>query len=223
MKESTPQIGMVGMSHKTAPVETRECFAFNTQILESFFKTAKEKNIIEMVYIATCNRIELYFVSTKIEEATQLVINLLEQFAGLSREYFEHALYKKYQKEAVEKGLKFLKPLLLKNIADEVGVHESTVSRIVSNKYMLTPSGTFLMRDFFMTGIKAVSGELKSVEEIKRAILEIIEKENKQKPFSDSQISELLYRNYRIFIARRTVAKYREDLNIPCYKDRKRS
>ncbi len=129
----------------------------------------------------------------------------------------------KHQEEAIEKGLKFLKPLLLKDIANEVGVHESTVSRIVSNKYMLTPAGISLMRDFFITGIKTVSGELESVEEIKRAILEIVEKENKQKPFNDNQILEILHRNYRIFLARRTVAKYREELNIPCYKERKRS
>lgn len=127
----------------------------------------------------------------------------------------------KFQSEAVEKGLEFLKPLLLKNISEEVGIHESTVSRIVSNKYILTPAGAFLMRHFFIAGIKTVSGELKTAEEIKKAIFEIIEKENKKRPFKDSQISEMLYRNYRIFLARRTVAKYREEINIPCYKERK--
>jgi RNA polymerase sigma-54 factor len=128
-----------------------------------------------------------------------------------------------FQKEAIEKGMEFLKPLLLKNVAEEVGVHESTVSRIVSNKYILTPAGVFLMRDFFITGVKTVSGEMMSVEDIKKAIFEIIEKEDKKKPLKDSQISEILYRNLRIFIARRTVAKYREELKIPCYKERKRS
>jgi glutamyl-tRNA reductase len=101
MKEYIPQIGMVGMSHKTAPVETRECFAFDTQVLESFLSNAKANNILEMVYIATCNRMELYFVSPHIEEATQSVIHLLEQFAGLTREHFEPVLYKKYHKDAV--------------------------------------------------------------------------------------------------------------------------
>lgn len=127
----------------------------------------------------------------------------------------------KFQEEAIEKGLEFLNPLLLKNIAEEVGVHESTVSRIVSNKYILTPAGLFLMRDFFISGIKTVSGEFKTAEEIKKLILEIIERENKKRPLKDSQISELLFRNYRIFLARRTVAKYREEVNIPCYKERK--
>ncbi|NMB65989.1 MAG: glutamyl-tRNA reductase, partial [Spirochaetes bacterium] len=69
MKEHIPQIGMVGMSHKTAPVETRECFAFDTQVLESFVNNAKKHSIQEVVYIATCNRMELYFVSNQIEEA----------------------------------------------------------------------------------------------------------------------------------------------------------
>ncbi|MEW6528118.1 MAG: glutamyl-tRNA reductase [Spirochaetota bacterium] len=101
MKEYIPQIGMVGMSHKTAPVETRECFAFDTQVLESFVNNAKKHTIQEMVYIATCNRMELYFVSNQIEEATQEVIYLLEQFAGLQREHFEPVLYKKYHKDAV--------------------------------------------------------------------------------------------------------------------------
>jgi len=101
MKEYIPQIGMVGMSHKTAPVETRECFAFDTQVLESFVNNAKKHTIQEMVYIATCNRMELYFVSNQIEEATQEVIHLLEQFAGLQREHFEPVLYKKYHKDAV--------------------------------------------------------------------------------------------------------------------------
>ncbi len=128
-----------------------------------------------------------------------------------------------YQREAVEKGKEFIKPLILKNIAEEVNVHESTVSRIVSNKFMLTPAGLFLMRDFFISGIKTVSGELKSVEEVKKAIKEIIERENKNKPFKDTEISRILYRDYRIFIARRTVAKYREELNLPSYKERKRS
>lgn len=128
----------------------------------------------------------------------------------------------KYQEKAIEKGLDYLKPLLLKNIAEEVGVHESTVSRIVSNKYVLTPAGVFLMRDYFISGIKTVSGEMKSVDEIKKAISEIIEKESKSKPYKDNQIAEILFRNYRVFIARRTVAKYREELNIPCYKDRKK-
>ncbi len=101
MKEYLPQIGMVGMSHKTAPVETRECFAFDTGVLEAFVTTAKENDILEMVYIATCNRMELYFVSPHIEDATQRVIHLLEQFAGLTRDRFEPVLYKKYHKEAV--------------------------------------------------------------------------------------------------------------------------
>ncbi|MEJ5165993.1 MAG: RNA polymerase factor sigma-54 [Thermoanaerobaculia bacterium] len=128
----------------------------------------------------------------------------------------------KFQSEAVEKGLKYIRPLLLKNVAEEVGVHESTVSRIVTNKYILTPAGVFLMRDFFASGIKTVSGEMLTVEEIKKFIYEIIQKENKSKPLKDGQISDLLYRDHRIFIARRTVAKYREEMNIPCYKERKK-
>lgn len=101
MIEYTQQIGMVGMSHKTASVETRECFTFDTAVLESFVANAKKNNIDEMVYIATCNRMELYFVSSQIDEAMQSVVQLLEQFAGLKREQFEPVLYKKFHKDVI--------------------------------------------------------------------------------------------------------------------------
>lgn len=99
--EHIPQIGMVGMSHKTASVETRECFSFYSDALESFVNNAKNHNIDEMVYITTCNRMELYFVSSNIDEATKSVVQLLERFAGLSVEQFEGILYKKFHKDAV--------------------------------------------------------------------------------------------------------------------------
>lgn len=166
------------------------------------------------------DKIAKNFIESKLQSAF-LLLKSLEQrkktLLNVSKSIVSH------QAEAIEKGLNYLKPLLLKTVAEEVGVHESTVSRIVANKYLLAPAGIFLMRDFFTLGVKTVTGEMKSIEELKKAISEIIEKEDKKKPLKDCQIADILYRKYKISIARRTVAKYREELRIPNYKERKRS
>lgn len=117
------------------------------------------------------------------------------------------------QREFLEKGVAFLKPLTMLQIAEVVGVHETTVSRAVSGKYMQTPRGIFEMKYFFTSGIKTASGVGMSNTSVKDIISEIIKGEDPAKPLSDEEIVKMLAQK-GIVIARRTVAKYRSELNI---------
>ena len=126
----------------------------------------------------------------------------------------------KYQREFLDNGVSALRPLTLKQIADEIGMHESTVSRVTSNKYVHTPQGVFELKYFFTSGIKTIAGDVSS-EFIRERIRELIGAEPTGQPISDQQLVELLAKE-SIPIARRTVAKYRETLNIPSSAQRKR-
>ena len=126
-----------------------------------------------------------------------------------------------YQKEYFDKGEHFLKPLTLKQIADMVGVHESTVSRAINGKYMQTGRGVLEMKYFFTSGVKSDEGEDLSSNSIKAKIKSIVGGENSGKPFSDQKIVELLNEE-GIEISRRTVAKYRDALGILPSSKRKR-
>jgi len=117
------------------------------------------------------------------------------------------------QREFMDKGVAFLKPLTMVQVAEAVGVHETTVSRAVSAKYIDTPQGVFEMKYFFTSGIKTATGEGLSNTSVKEFIGELVKKENPGKPLSDEEIVKLL-REKGIVIARRTVAKYRSELNI---------
>jgi RNA polymerase sigma-54 factor len=126
----------------------------------------------------------------------------------------------KHQREFLEKGIDHLRPLVLRDVADDIQMHESTVSRVVSNKYMHTPRGLFLMKYFFHSGIDSDTGEDISSLTVKKKIQSFIEGEDPRKPLSDSKIMKIL-NDEGINIARRTVAKYRDELNIPSSTDRK--
>jgi RNA polymerase sigma-54 factor len=119
----------------------------------------------------------------------------------------------KRQREFMEKGVAFLKPLTMVQVAEVVGVHETTVSRAVSGKYMQTPQGVFEMKYFFTSGIQTASGEGMSNTSVKDMIAEIFKKEDPMKPLSDQEVVLMLAAK-GIVIARRTVAKYRSELNI---------
>ena len=119
----------------------------------------------------------------------------------------------KRQSEFMEKGPAFLKPMTMVQVAEVVGVHETTVSRAVSGKYMETPQGLFEMKYFFTSGIKTASGEGMSNTSVKGMIDEMVKKEDPSKPLSDEEIVKLLTEK-GIQIARRTIAKYRSELNI---------
>ena len=124
------------------------------------------------------------------------------------------------QRAFLEKGVEHLKPMILSDIAYDIGMHESTVSRVVTNKYVHTPRGVFELKYFFSTGIRSTFGQDVSSLAVKRKIKQIVEEENSRKPLSDSKIMAMLNQQ-GLKIARRTVAKYREELRIPPSKQRK--
>ncbi len=118
-------------------------------------------------------------------------------------------------------GIAELKPMILRDVADDIGMHESTVSRVTTNKYMHTPHGIFSLKFFFNSGIQRGDGEDVASEMVKQRIATIVGEENPRKPLSDARIVKLLEAE-NIKIARRTVAKYRDMLNIASSSQRKR-
>jgi len=157
------------------------------------------------------------YIKDKIRSAVWLIKSLDQR---------QRTIYKvaesivKHQREFLEKGIDFLRPLVLRDVADDIQMHESTVSRVVSNKYMHTPRGLFLMKYFFHSGIDSDTGEDISSLTVKKKIQGFIDGEDPRKPLSDSKIMKIL-NDEGINIARRTVAKYRDELNIPSSTDRK--
>jgi len=126
------------------------------------------------------------------------------------------------QSEFLERGVAHLKPLVLRDIADDIGMHESTVSRVVANKYIATPRGVLPLKFFFHSSISsAVEGDISSMA-VKERIKELITSEDAGKPLSDARIARQLNR-VGVRIARRTVAKYREELGIPSSEQRRRA
>lgn len=118
------------------------------------------------------------------------------------------------QREFLEKGIQYLKPLKLSEVAEMAGLHESTVSRVTTNKYVQTPIGIFELKFFFSRAVETEGpGEATSAKSVKARIREIIEGEDKRKPYTDGQITKILAME-GVKIARRTVAKYREELGI---------
>jgi RNA polymerase sigma-54 factor len=125
------------------------------------------------------------------------------------------------QQTFLDKGIDFLKPLTLQEIAQEIGVHESTVGRVVANKYMITPRGVYSLKYFFHKSLVGDYGEEISSLRIKDKIRKLIESEERSQPLSDIEIGDILARE-NLRIARRTVAKYRKQLKIPPSHIRKR-
>jgi RNA polymerase sigma-54 factor len=125
-----------------------------------------------------------------------------------------------FQRDFLDHGIEHLRPLVLRDVANDIGMHESTVSRVVTNKYMHTPQGVFEMKYFFHSGISSSYGENVSSVTIKQRIRKIVENEDPRKPLSDSKIVSILQRE-GLELARRTIAKYREELKIPTSNQRK--
>lgn len=118
-----------------------------------------------------------------------------------------------YQREFLDKGVEALRPLALSEIAERVGMHESTISRVTSSKYVDTPQGLFELKYFFSSSIESNDGEAASSRSIKNKIRELIDSESPCHPLSDDKIAKILILQ-GFTIARRTVAKYREQLKI---------
>src|SRR5882757_177025 len=148
------------------------------------------------------------FLIRSIHQRQQTISNIAQQIVARQRDFLEH-------------GPSHLKPMTMAEVADVVGVHETTVSRAVSGKYMATPQGTFEMKYFFTPGYQTATGESLSNTSVKEAILDLVKREDGNEPLSDSEIVEILSER-GIPIARRTVAKYRTELNIlPSHMRRK--
>jgi len=118
------------------------------------------------------------------------------------------------QREFLDKGIEYLRPLMIKEVAAEIGVHPSTVSRAVANKYAHTPQGVFELRFFFSEGVQGPSGATTPLLVLKRKVRKMIEEEDPRHPLTDEQITQRL-RAEGFHVTRRTVAKYREDMGIP--------
>ena len=157
------------------------------------------------------------FIREKLNSALNLIKNIENRkstILKISKEILNQ------QREFFENGPKYLKPLILKDIAENIGYHESTISRGVNGKYMLTPFGLFELKYFFSSGLHSKDEGTASTS-IKKIIEEIIKGENKKRPYSDDKISYILQQQQGLKIARRTIAKYREELNIPSSSKRK--
>ncbi|HTX55126.1 MAG TPA: RNA polymerase factor sigma-54 [Candidatus Baltobacteraceae bacterium] len=128
----------------------------------------------------------------------------------------------KFQRQFLERGITALRPLTLKEVAEDIGMHESTVSRVTTNKYVQTPQGLFELKYFFHRGVPGTQGDTISSLKVKDLIYKLLTVEDSGRPMSDQRIVELLRREHGIEIARRTVAKYRSQLKIPASSRRKR-
>ncbi|PKN05719.1 MAG: RNA polymerase sigma-54 factor [Deltaproteobacteria bacterium HGW-Deltaproteobacteria-9] len=150
------------------------------------------------------------YIREKVQSATWLIKSIQQR---------QKTIYKiaeslvRQQKDFFDGGMNYLKPLVLRNIADDVEMHESTISRVVTNKYMQTPRGIFELKFFFSSGINKTGGDTIASKSVKENIRKIISEEDARKPLSDLEIVELLHKA-NITIARRTVAKYREMMGI---------
>jgi RNA polymerase sigma-54 factor len=127
----------------------------------------------------------------------------------------------KFQRDFLDKGIQFLKPLVLRDVAEDIQMHESTISRVTHNKYIHTPQGIYELKFFFNAGITSTEGEAMASESVKNLVREIIAKEDPRKPYSDEKLVRIL-QGMNIHIARRTVSKYREMMRILSSNERRK-
>jgi RNA polymerase sigma-54 factor len=142
-----------------------------------------------------------------VQQRFETILRVSQAIVDRQRNFFEH-------------GEVAMRPLVLREIADEVGLHESTISRVTTQKYMLTPKGIFELKYFFGSHVATDSGGACSATAIRALIKQLVGAEDPKKPLSDSQLTEILSQQ-GIVVARRTVAKYRESLQIPAVSLRK--
>jgi RNA polymerase sigma-54 factor len=158
------------------------------------------------------------YVKEKLRDALWLIKSMQQR---------QRTIYKvvdsllKFQKDFFERGVEHLKPLVLRDVAEDIEMHESTVSRVTTNKYMHTPQGIFELKYFFSTALPQLDGGSLAAESIRQQIKTMIKNENPDKPLTDNAISTILAEKH-IKVARRTVAKYREQLGILPVKHRRK-
>ncbi len=158
------------------------------------------------------------FVEEKIQSALWLIKAIEQRRLTLYR--VTEAIVE-FQRDFFDHGLRYLRPLTLREVAEVVGVHESTVSRATSGKYAQTPQGTFELKFFFSSGVDGAQGEGVAAGSVKKLIADLIAKEDPSEPLSDQSLTDQLKRQ-GLTISRRTVAKYREEMGVPNSGKRKR-
>ncbi|HJK89327.1 MAG TPA: RNA polymerase factor sigma-54 [Polyangiaceae bacterium LLY-WYZ-15_(1-7)] len=168
--------------------------------ISGFYRAAMADNPKAKEYIQSKLRSAQWLIRS-IDQRRKTIVKVTECIVEKQRDFFD-------------KGIEYLKPMILRDVAEAVEMHESTISRVTSNKYVHTPRGLFELKFFFNSAIKREGrGDIAS-ESVKRQIQKIVAAEDPKKPYSDQQIVKLLKEEHDIKIARRTVAKYREMLGI---------
>ncbi len=171
--------------------------------INSYYKNAMKRNKKfldkEREYIDAKMRSAAWLIRS-IHQRQKTIFKVVESILGFQREFFEH-------------GAAYLKPMVLRDVAQDIGMHESTISRVTTNKYVYTDQGIFELKYFFNSSINMTKGGSIASASVQERIKQIIQTEPPEKPYSDDKIAMLL-KQYNISIARRTVAKYREALRI---------
>ena len=157
------------------------------------------------------------YVKERYKSAIQLIKNIEQRKQTIMKVCYSIVAR---QQEFLEKGIDYLKPMMIKEVAEEIGVHPSTVSRAVANKYSHTPQGVFELRYFFSESVNGPEGGNTSLLILKRRVKKLIEEEDPARPLTDEQITRIL-QSQGIQVTRRTVAKYREDMRIPSTHQRR--
>ncbi len=157
------------------------------------------------------------YVKERYKSAIQLIKNIEQRKQTITKVCYSIVAR---QQEFLERGIDHLKPMMIKEVAEEIGVHPSTVSRAVANKYAHTPQGVFELRYFFSESVQGPEGGGTSLLILKRRVKKLIEEEDPSRPLTDEQITRIL-QSQGIQVTRRTVAKYREDMRIPSTHQRR--
>jgi RNA polymerase sigma-54 factor len=157
------------------------------------------------------------YVKERYKSAIQLIKNIEQRKQTITKVCY---VIVARQQDFLESGIDQLKPMMIKEVAEEIGVHPSTVSRAVANKYAHTPQGVFELRYFFSESVQGPEGGNTSLLILKRRVKKLIEEEDTSRPLTDEQITRIL-QSQGIQVTRRTVAKYREDMRIPSTHQRR--
>jgi RNA polymerase sigma-54 factor len=181
------------------------------QVSSQYQQLLKQKNDLppeSRGYLRESKRNAEWFIKS-IEQRQRTIFKVMESLLKFQRDFFE-------------KGAGAMRPLILRDVAEDIGMHESTVSRVTSNKYVHTPQGIYELKYFFSTAVATTDGDTVAAEAIKNRIRQLVSHENPTKPLSDNTISEMLA-GENITVARRTVAKYRDQLKILPVKHRRQA
>jgi RNA polymerase sigma-54 factor len=190
-------------------VQPFDHFLPNIQFNKDYFSNLssyQDKKVAKFLYD---KQQDYLWIIRSLEQRQTTILNVTRKIVEKQYDYFK-------------KGPNFLKPMTMKEISEELGIHESTVSRAVREKYVQTPFGTVELKSFFTNAIESTSDEFLSSSKVKAALAKIVKSENKRKPYSDSEIVQLLKEREGIVVSRRTVAKYRDQLGIASSAKRKR-